>query len=33
VRAMQITGMINADVDIRTVIDTAFLPDDLKTVK
>jgi NitT/TauT family transport system substrate-binding protein len=33
VRAMQITGMINTDVDIRTVIDTAFLPDDLKTVK
>jgi NitT/TauT family transport system substrate-binding protein len=33
VRAMQITGMINVDVDIKTVIDTAFLPDDLKTVK
>jgi NitT/TauT family transport system substrate-binding protein len=33
VRAMQITGMINIDVDIKTVIDTAFLPDDLKTVK
>ena len=33
VRAMQITGMINTDVDIKTVIDTSFLPDDLKTVK
>ena len=33
VRAMQITGMINTDVDIKTVIDTSFLPDDMQTVK
>jgi NitT/TauT family transport system substrate-binding protein len=33
VRAMKITGMINADVDLKTLIDTSFLPDDLKTMK
>ncbi len=33
VRAMQITGMINTEVDIKTVIDTSFLPDDMQTVK
>ncbi len=33
VRAMRITGMINTDVDLRTVLDTSFLPEDLKTVK
>ena len=30
---MKITGMIDADVDLKTLIDTSFLPDDLKTVK
>jgi NitT/TauT family transport system substrate-binding protein len=33
VRAMKFTHMIDADVDINSVIDTSFLPDDLKTVK
>jgi NitT/TauT family transport system substrate-binding protein len=33
IHAMRITGMIDTDVDLNSVIDTSFLPDDLKTVK
>ena len=33
VRAMKFTQMIDKDVDINSMIDTSFLPDDLKTVK
>ncbi len=33
VRAMKITGMIDTDVDLKTVIDKSFLPDNLKNVK
>jgi NitT/TauT family transport system substrate-binding protein len=33
IRAMKLTKMIDTDVDLKTLIDTSFLPDDLKTVK
>jgi NitT/TauT family transport system substrate-binding protein len=33
VRAMKLTGMISADVDLKTLYDTSFLPADLNTVK
>ena len=33
VRAMKITGMLNADVDLKTLLDTSFLPDDLKIIR
>jgi len=33
VRAMKLTHMLDADVDIKALIDTSFLPADLKAVK
>jgi NitT/TauT family transport system substrate-binding protein len=33
VRAMKLTHMLDADVDLTSMIDTSFLPDDLKAVK
>ena len=33
VRAMKYVGMIENDVDLKTMIDTSFLPDDLQNVK
>ena len=33
VRAMKLTRMLDTDVDIRTLIDTSFLPTDLTAVK
>lgn len=33
VRAMKYTGMLDGDVDLRSMIDPSFLPDDLKAIK
>jgi NitT/TauT family transport system substrate-binding protein len=32
-RAMKLTRMLDTDVDLKTLVDTSFLPDDLKAVK